>query len=82
MAGRRKQYFEPLEEETIDDTVLVGASVENSRSVISHKIRSHLRKQRYGRGLEQWKFIWIKETTIHRCYFLTFIFYWTSQPCS
>lgn len=64
--GRRKQYFEPLEEETSDDTVLVGASVENSRSVIPHKRRSHLRKQRYGRGLEQWKFIWIKETTIHR----------------
>jgi hypothetical protein len=63
---RRSQFFEPLETETVDDNILVGASVENNRSVIPHKRRSHLRKQRYGRGLEHWKFIWIKETTIHR----------------
>ncbi len=64
--GRKRQLFEPLDSEAIDDKTLVGASVENNRSLLPHKRRSHLRKQRYGRGLQQWKFVWIKETTIHR----------------
>lgn len=63
--GRKRQSFEPLEEESTDN-ILVGASIENSRSLLPHKRRSHLRKQRYGKGRKQWKFVWIKETTIHR----------------
>lgn len=31
-----------------------------------HRHRTHLRKQRYGKGLEHWRYQWIKETIIHK----------------
>ncbi|MGB6295000.1 MAG: hypothetical protein WBF90_02300 [Rivularia sp. (in: cyanobacteria)] len=59
--GRSQQHFEQVENESeLESTLEVAAT----RS--PHKRRSHLRKQRYGPGRKQWKFVWIKETTVHR----------------
>ncbi|MUH00142.1 hypothetical protein F7734_50880 [Scytonema sp. UIC 10036] len=62
--GRAKQPFEQFERETVDEELMLVPSV--GRVVSPHKRRAHLRKQRYGKGLQQWRFMWIKETTIHR----------------
>ena len=65
----RKRKYKPIEEETIGEEInLLGADLsdEEKRSVSSHKRRAHRRKQRYGKNLEQWRYVWIKETTIHK----------------
>lgn len=38
----------------------------DKRTVQAHRRRAHLRKQRYGKGFESWRYVWIKESTIHR----------------
>ena len=58
--GRSQQYFEQIEDVESESTLEVAAM----RS--PHKRRSHLRKQRYGKGRAQWRYVWIKETTIHK----------------
>lgn len=39
---------------------------EDKRTMQPHRRRTHIRKQRYGKGLELWRYVWIKETTIHK----------------
>ena len=58
--GRLQQHFEQIEDVESESTLEVAAM----RS--PHKRRSHLRKQRYGKGRAQWRYVWIKETTIHK----------------
>lgn len=64
----RKHVIEFIKEEIVDEKLLKGATSEMSvhRSLPPHKRRAHLRKQRYGKKLEQWRYVWIKETTIHK----------------
>lgn len=67
--GRKKKSFKPIQEETICEEInLLDANLsdESKRSLPPHRRRSHPRKQRYGKGLEQWRYVWIKETTIHK----------------
>ena len=58
--GRLQQHFEQIEDVESESTLEVAAM----RS--PHTRRSHLRKQRYGKGRAQWRYVWIKETTIHK----------------
>lgn len=58
--GRSQQHFERFEDVESESTLEVAAM----RS--PHKRRSHLRKQRYGKGRVQWRYVWIKEMTIHK----------------
>jgi hypothetical protein len=67
--GRKKKSFKPIQEETICEEInLLDANLsdESKRSLPPHRRRAHPRKQRYGKGLEQWRYVWIKETTIHK----------------
>ncbi|RUS93776.1 hypothetical protein DSM106972_095350 [Dulcicalothrix desertica PCC 7102] len=65
--GRKRQQFWQLEDEDVSERVLVGAaSGEPKRNMAPHKRRAHIRKQRYGKELQSWKYVWIKETTIHK----------------
>jgi hypothetical protein len=60
--GRNKQRFGQLEDQAVHESVL---AVGDKRSVSPHKRRAHLRKQRYGTGLQSWRYVWIKEMTVH-----------------
>lgn len=65
--GRKRQQFWQLEDEEDSEPVLVGADRgEPKRNMSPHKRRAHLRKQRYGKELQSWRYVWIKETTIHK----------------
>lgn len=65
--GRKRQQFWQLENEDISEPVLVGAVTgESKRNMAPHKRRAHIRKQRYGKELQSWRYVWIKETTIHK----------------
>ncbi|GJD22815.1 hypothetical protein RIVM261_077710 [Rivularia sp. IAM M-261] len=64
--GRKKKPFISVEQQTTSSDVDIDLLDENKRSLSPHKRRAHTRKQRYGKGLEQWRYVWIKETTIHK----------------
>lgn len=65
--GRKRQQFWQLENEDTEEPVFVGAvSEEFKRNMAPHKRRAHIRKQRYGKELQSWRYVWIKETTIHK----------------
>jgi hypothetical protein len=65
--GRKRQQFWQLEDEEDSEPVLVGAGRgEPKQNMPPHKRRAHLRKQRYGEELQSWRYVWIKETTIHK----------------
>lgn len=51
---------------TIDDTERALTTDEDKQTKQPHRRRTHLRKQRYGKGLESWRYIWIKEAIIHK----------------
>lgn len=62
---KRKQSWQPKNEDT--EPNFIGVETEKSkRNMPPHKRRAHLRKQRYGKELESWRYVWIKETTIHK----------------
>lgn len=66
--GKAKKSFEQVDVETIDKQPLLAApstTARTGRSLYPHKRRAHRRKQRYGKGLKSWRFVWIRETTIH-----------------
>ncbi|BAZ18867.1 hypothetical protein NIES4071_107520 (plasmid) [Calothrix sp. NIES-4071] len=65
--GSKRQQFWQLEDEEVSEPVLVGAvSLESKRNMAPHKRRAHIRKQRYGKELQSWRYVWIKETTVHK----------------
>ncbi len=65
--GRNSQLFQRLEDESVEEIPNVEDSISSSvsRTMSPHKRRTHRRKQRYGKGLQLWRYVWIKETTIH-----------------
>lgn len=48
------------------DTERTLTTDEDKRTMQPHRRRTHIRKQRYGKGLESWRYVWIRETTIHK----------------
>lgn len=64
--GKKRQQFWQFEDEDISEPLLVGAVSESKRNMSPHKRRAHIRKQRYGKELQSWRYVWIKETTIHK----------------
>lgn len=52
--------------ETFPTTDSEASTDEDKRTMQPHRRRTHLRKQRYGKGLEHWRYQWIKETIIHK----------------
>jgi restriction endonuclease S subunit len=52
--------------ETFPTTDSEASLDEDKRTMQPHRRRTHIRKQRYGKGLESWRYVWIKETTIHK----------------
>jgi hypothetical protein len=68
--GQKTANYEIVEDEIIDFYLdkLTDAERElflDKNAVSPHKRRAHLRKQKYGKGLKEWRYVWIKETTIH-----------------
>ncbi|BDA71873.1 hypothetical protein CAL7716_060390 [Calothrix sp. PCC 7716] len=65
--GRKRQQFWQIDDEDVEEPALVSASSgESQRNMAPHKRRAHIRKQRYGKELQSWRYVWIKETTIHK----------------
>ncbi|BDA75940.1 hypothetical protein CAL7716_101060 (plasmid) [Calothrix sp. PCC 7716] len=48
------------------DTERALTDDDSERTVQPHRRRAHLRKQRYGTNLQSWRYIWIKESIIHK----------------
>lgn len=66
--GRSRKPFEHVEAEPTEEVSLLAISsptIKTRRSLYPHKRRAHRRKQRYGKGLKSWRFVWIRETMIH-----------------
>jgi len=67
--GRNSQLIQQINlEEEGEEILNTEDSIPNgsiSRTVSPHKRRTHRRKQRYGKSLQSWRYIWIKETTVH-----------------
>jgi hypothetical protein len=64
-----KQLLCQVEDETLQQSSFDSSddlSDKSKYNVAPHKRRAHLRKQRYGKELQSWKYVWIKETTIHK----------------
>lgn len=65
--GKKRQQFWQFEDEDVSEPLFVGAvASESKRNMSPHKRRAHIRKQRYGKELQSWRYVWIKETTIHK----------------
>lgn len=65
--GKAKKPFEQVDVETVDEQSLLeepSTTTKAGRSLSPHKRRAHRRRQRYGKGLKLWRFVWIRETTI------------------
>lgn len=64
--GRKNQKFWQDDEESEEPALVEAVSNASKRNAAPHKRRAHIRRQRYGKELQSWRYVWIKEATIHK----------------